>query len=357
MKKILCIIESLGSGGAERQLVGLSVFLKEKGFDIKLVTYINIPFFKHILETNNIQYENIDSNKYNRLLKIKNLVHRYRPDVIIAYLEGASMLSCLIKLFWYKGKLIVSERNVSQKLTIREKLKFNLFRLADVVVPNSYSQMNYINTNFNYLTAKTKVITNFVDTEEFVPYKHNKRSTDRLELVVVGRFCPQKNVQTFLSAIKILQTNNYSTCVRWYGNKANKSYYDQCVKQKTELNLDSCFEFLDPVNDIKNVYQNADVFCLPSNFEGFPNVICEAMSCGIPILCSNVCDNSYIVEDSINGFLFDPSSAEDIANKIIAFMKLSIKERQTIARRNREKALRLFSKEIFIQKYITLIEG
>ena len=89
MKKILCIIESLGSGGAERQLVGLSVFLKEKGFDIKLVTYINIPFFKHILETNNIQYENIDSNKYNRLLKIKNLVHRYRPDVIIAYLEGA----------------------------------------------------------------------------------------------------------------------------------------------------------------------------------------------------------------------------------------------------------------------------
>ena len=356
MKKVLCIIESIGSGGAERQLVGLAVFLRQQGFDVKLVTYLDVPFFKSFLDANNVWYENIVCNKCTRLLKLKKEVKEYKPDVIISYLEGASMLSCLIKLLGYKGKLIVSERNVSQKLTIRERLKFGLFRVADVIVPNSYTQMNYINANFKRLASKVKVITNFVDTEEFVPRECGRESISELRMSVVGRFFPQKNVLTFLRAMKILQMNNYSIHVKWYGNKMLKTYYDQCVKLRAELGLDACVEFLDPTNEVRKVYQDSDVFCLPSIYEGFPNVICEAMSCGVPILCSNVCDNSYIVEDGVNGFLFNPVSSEDIADKIRKFMKLSKEERQLMAVQNRMKALEMFSKENFVRQYINLIE-
>ena len=49
-----------------------------------------------------------------------------------------------------------------------------------------------------------------------------------------------------------------------------------------------------------------DAFCLPSFKEGYPNVIVEAMSCELPVLCSKICENPVIVEDNINGFLFDP---------------------------------------------------
>ena len=45
MKKILCFIDSLGAGGAQRQIVGLAVLLKHKGYNVKMVTYYDIPFY------------------------------------------------------------------------------------------------------------------------------------------------------------------------------------------------------------------------------------------------------------------------------------------------------------------------
>ena len=99
------------------------------------------------------------------------------------------------------------------------------------------------------------------------------------------------------------------------------------------------------------------MFCLPSLFEGFPNVVCEAMSCGLPILCSNICDNPLIVEDGGNGILFSPYCAENIADAIIKYINLSEDKKVQMGVRSRELALEKFSSEVFIQKYIDLIES
>lgn len=59
---------------------------------------------------------------------------------------------------------------------------------------------------------------------------------------------------------------------------------------------------MSPNQSIEVEYRKADVFCLPSLYEGYPNVVAEAMSCGLPILCSNVCENPYIVEEGAMAF-------------------------------------------------------
>ena len=75
--------------------------------------------------------------------------------------------------------------------------------------------------------------------------------------------------------------------------------------------------------DVLRKYQECDVLCLPSLYEGFPNVICEAMSCGKPILCSNVADNALLVHNGKNGLLFDPTSVDDMAEKLIMLYKIT----------------------------------
>lgn len=90
-------------------------------------------------------------------------------------------------------------------------------------------------------------------------------------------------------------------------------------------------------------------------YEGFPNVVCEAMCCGLPILCSNVCDNPRIVEYGENGFLFEPSDSQEMAKEIMRFANLSDKEKEMMRTTNREKAISLFSSETFLKKYMEII--
>ena len=61
------------------------------------------------------------------------------------------------------------------------------------------------------------------------------------------------------------------------------------------------------------------VLLLVFKWEGFPNVLCEAMSCGLPVLASDVSDVRHIMEDGVNGFLMNPTSPDDMAKTIIRY--------------------------------------
>ena len=54
MKKILCVIDSLGAGGAQRQMVGLATMLKEKGYSVKVLIYHNSLFYADVLKVSNV---------------------------------------------------------------------------------------------------------------------------------------------------------------------------------------------------------------------------------------------------------------------------------------------------------------
>ncbi len=107
--------------------------------------------------------------------------------------------------------------------------------------------------------------------------------------------------------------------------------------------------------EILDMYQNCDIFCLPSNYEGFPNVICEAMSCGKPIVCSRVCDNPNIVQDGQNGLLFDNTNVNDMADKLQSICSLSQDVLSRWGHHSREIAETMFSMDVFVEKYLELM--
>lgn len=358
MKRILCLIETIGSGGAERQLTGLAVMLRQKGYQVEVCYYIKKEFHLPYLQENGVAacFLAEATNPKKRFFALWKHIKSFKPDIVISYSVSPSMITCLLKLLGVKYNLIVSERNTTQQLNAREKLRFMLCRWANHIVPNSQSQASFIDKNFPRLSNKVRVITNFVDTEKFVPSKEPHKTTDVTRVICVGRLAPQKNVLNFIDAVsKVVRLNN-NVRFDWFGHNFGDAYVKCCYEAIDKLGLSDYFEFHPATSDVINEYQKSDVFCLPSLYEGFPNVLCEAMSCGLPVLCSRVCDNPYIIEEGKNGLLFNPKDAEDMANKMLYFCKLPVEERYNMGKRSLEIAKKKLSKELFIQKYMDLIE-
>lgn len=356
--KVLCLIESLGSGGAERQMTGLACMLKEKGMDVVVTTYDTKDFYKNVLDEHGIKtaVASKSSLLLKRLIGIHKSIRTEKPDVVISYSRASSVIACLGKALGKKYKLIASERNTTQALGKSERLKFFLYRYADLIVPNSFSQEAFIKNNYPILASKVRVITNFVETDIFVPLE-KKEMLHLVKILVVARVSEQKNVLNFIKAMKLVYDKQKGVIVEWYGSQSHNDYFARCEKLVSELDLDEVISFKQPTTSILNAYQEADVFCLPSIYEGYPNVICEAMSVGLPIVCSNVCDNPRIVKEGENGFLFDPKSVQNIADAICKMLLLENEQRLIIGKTNREKMIKENSKEEFCSRYIDAINS
>jgi len=355
MKKILCIIEGLGSGGAERQLVGLASLLKRSGYDVSVLTYFPDSFYKHVLDEAEVPYEYYAKaqNKTRRIFALRKRIKQIAPDTVIAYMETEAVVSCIIRLTGLKFNLIVSERNTTQTIGLKERIRFFLYRWANWVVPNSYMQENFLLSNFGYLKPKIRTITNFVDTVFFSTIEAERSGT--CKMLCVGRMTAQKNILRFLDAVKRLKEQGAALTIDWVGNNRTE-YAKECMAKTNELGIGDVICFLGEKSDIRAEYQSHDVLCLPSLYEGFPNVICEAMSCGLPIVCSNVCDNPRIVLSEDNGFLFDPTDVDAMADAIKKFISLDDEKKKQMGYNNRVRAVDLFSPLKFINSYISLIE-
>ncbi len=355
--RIICFIDSLGSGGAQRQLVGLAVMLKQNGYDVKVVYYHDYPFYKEILDNNNVPNELIigADNNFKRISYVKKFFVQETPDWVIAYQETPSLVATIVKLLGCNYKLIVSERNTTQKMSYREYVRFFFYRWADVIVPNSFAQEIVIKQTSPRLAHKIKVITNFIDLQRF-GYSERQRREIPL-ILVVGRVSAQKNTIGLIKAAKILKDKGFNFTIKWYGiTETYNPYAETCKQLLSDMDMNDIFELLPKTNDIEKKYKDCDYFCLPSLYEGTPNVIAEAMASGIPVACGDVCDNHRYVKDGINGTLFNPLDVSSIADGLQRL--LGIKENYRIFCINSRKiAEEMFSSDSFIEKYESIIQN
>ena len=348
-------------GGAERQMIGLALFMKQRGFDVDLVTYYDHDFYAELVNRYGLGSVtlHVKSSKWSKL----RAVHRYIKqsggyDWVIAYKNGPTVIGCLLKILGAKFRLIVSERNTNQVISRGDKFKFFLYRWADYIVPNAVSQEQFIKKYFPELSGKVVTITNFTDTDYFRPT--NYIGGNKIVILTAARVAKQKNVLNYLEAISRLKHQGFADKVHfhWYGDvqTGEEAYGQACQDKCDQLRIEDMIDFHPATTNIVEHYQRCDVFCLPSIYEGFPNVICEAMSCGKPIVCSRVCDNQYIVEEKYNGLFFNPLDVESICTSLRQIIEMSQSEREQWGRKSREIAETLFSKEAFVTKYIKLVK-
>lgn len=354
--RILLLSESLGSGGAERQLVGLAILLRERGYQVKVISYYRNQFYEPLLRQANVEYEFCSElfYKWKRVFRLRKKLREYKPAVVISYLTSVNISLCLTR-FLYRTRIIVSERTHTVHWNLKTRLRYLLYALSDSIVANSFSEAENIREHIPYLKGKIVFIPNFVDTSYFVPSGEAKRSVVERLILGVGRVIPTKNLIRFCEAIKCLIDEGYRFKVKWVGLQFNKVYLQEVRAQIEKCGLESVLELHDQTQDIRAYYQQADIFCLPSLYEGYPNVLCEAMSCGLSVACSDVCDNPRIVKQGKNGFLFDPTRVEDMTQALRCLLDMDVHELSQMGVYNRGCVLRNNSPKAFVESYIRLL--
>lgn len=355
-KKLLLFTESLGSGGAERQLCGLAVSLKQRGYDVSVLTFVDNQFYANLLNVGGVEHllHTELRAKRTRVIRLVKIIKEIKPELVIAFHPGPCMAACLAKVFC-RFNLIVGERNTNISISRYDKLVFNLYRLADYVVPNSFTQAEIIKRNFPFLSETVVPIVNFVDSEHFSPLKKQKHN-DVPQIITVARFTTQKNYLRYIEAISLVVKQGYKLVCNFYGNNSETGYVLEMISKIKKYKLDNVIFLNKPDENIVERYREADALCLPSIYEGYPNVLCEAMSTGLPVICSNVVEMPRIVKEKRNGYLFDPYNPIDIAKGIIRFLESSIEVRETQGRNNCKQMRENNTIEVFTDRYEGLIK-
>lgn len=349
----------MNSGGAQRQLIGLALCIKKlPNYEARLVYYKkNANFYNTQLENLGIDYycAHSSQSKFNGFRALRSQVKEYQPDLIISFLGESNLFACINRLFCHIP-LIVSERNTTIKPTNLDIVRYFLYRWADRIIPNSYSQGKYLCAKHYHLAKKVIPIINFVDTDFYSP-KKLETVAHKKQIIVVARVVPQKNVLTFIRALRITIDKGYNNFyIKWIGDLGLTFYVNQCKDAVKELELTEYISFDGVCQDLRTIYHKANALCLPSLNEGTPNVICEAMASGLPILCSNICDNPRYVETNINGFLFNPSDPYSISYAIKTFINTPEEKILEMGKNSRKKALMYFSINKFNAQWHEIIK-
>lgn len=365
---LLLLLDNLGSGGAQNQWTLLAKGLKEKGYKVTVATYYPQDFYKKVLSDNGIEHVLIE--KKSRLgisffLKLRKLVKEQKFDTVISILNTPNFYAALLK--WSlgsKAKFIIShgsKTDFSKISWLQEKTRSWTNKVVDVVSCNSYHENENWVDHQPSIKHKMYTVYNGVNPEKFYP-PVNERGIQR-KLLAVGSISPMKNGMIVLKAIKQwkdLGKDKFK--ITWLGrvdeNLAyRKEYAEQMFAFIDEHNLAEWISIEEPTSEILKCYHEHDALLLASTTEGLPNVVCEALTTGAPVIISNILDHPRMVEDGVEGFTFDPYSAESLVEALSKFFNLSDNEYQRMQAATVEKAIRLFSLDSFVGGFEKLIEA
>lgn len=363
MKKILFVNSGFGPGGAEHQCTQLMEMLADVGYEVSTVTFEDIP--DHYKLSEKVSRKRIAPGKplWQKMLALEWYLLTTKTEVVFGFSQRMSVLTLFPMLFRPSIKSVACERNCTIGTpTIFEKIlmKTQIYRRADVVVPNSYSQGQYLANKMPCLKNRIKVVTNYteLDTYNFQPLENHK-------ITRIGLFCrleAQKNFHGFIKMVDALcKQTDQEFVVEWYGanqfvSSSQTEYFNEGIDLIKKLGLQDKIKIMGPTNKVSELIPSFDVLCLPSFKEGFSNSISEYICCGRPVLCSDVSDNSVMVHDGENGFLFDPNDQNSMVGAFLKYLNTSQIERTSMCERSRQIAEELFNKKKFGDSYIEIIE-
>ena len=365
--RVACFIDSLGQGGAQRQMSMLAVLLKRRGYDVDVLTYRPICFFDPVVQAAGVPIRRLPpSGKLQRARAVRRALGDRQPDVVIAYLSGPGVYAELANLPKRRFGLIVSEYSVAgDSVGPAHCLRLVAHRLADAVVTETDHVRRLLVQAAPWLAGRTVVIRNGVDLREFRP--RNGDGADRVgagptRVLVMAGYRPEKNPFGMLGAMEHLRRLAPGARVEldWFGSTSVADGRDDVYRALKSAvrarGLADVFRLHGAVRDCARLYRRASLVCLPSFWEGCANVICEAGASGVPMVVSDIGDNREFVIDGVTGSLADPHVPETIADAILRFHRLPAAAKREMGRRARARAEALFDSSRFVDDYTALIE-
>jgi glycosyltransferase involved in cell wall biosynthesis len=316
--KILVFIEHLGLGGVVRQVSILADHLERRGHDVSLLALYTLDQDWNLVSKRN--YDTLAQKPRGLVsagiqftkatLALRRLLKKTNVDILygfqghnarfIAWLAARGISNT--QLVWgFQG---AGRQNTSRARDWKVVLPSHLGKLVSGSIPLmiSNSEAGLIRRNTDgYRCSKRLVINNGFDTDQFKPDPEARirlRSEWKIKnealIGIVGRLFVSKGHRIFLEAAALLREERTDVRFVIVGDGPDKREIELLSH---ELGLTESVILLGARQDMPAVYNALDILCSSSYSEGLPNVIGEAMACGVPCVVTDVGDSAKVVGD------------------------------------------------------------
>ena len=353
-KKIALLAPYALHGGAEVQFLNLvNVISDQKGVDLSIFVLASDKQQKNFIKRSypskaKISFLDCDPKKNRVSLVVANfkLINNARVEKYdVVYFYSLYFLIFCVFARPFLGKLIYSERILSEKTKSRILIYRMLSKCVSKVIVNSETLKEY----FDSFAKNVVLVRNQVRAISMPVNSHHLAKDERIKVAAISRLVDEKNIHFLILALD--RQERKFVLNLYYG--ASDPFYEQHLK---ELSCDVGYEInFRGHSDLQQIYEENDLVIHPSISEGCPNTIIEAMASGYPCFCSDIEEN---VETGIREeCIFSISdSGEDLNRCIDNWMSMENSGRKLIIEDNFIAGNR-YSPEVFKDKIIEEILG
>lgn len=321
--KIMQVIPYFCFGGAETMCENLTYALRDMGHDVMVVSLYDeqTPIARRMEEAGvRIRYLDkklgLDISMIPKLMKI---MRQEKPDVVHTHLDVIKYAVAAAKLSGVKH-CVHTVHNVAHEEAegrLQKIINTIYFKLGwSVPVALSPEVRNTVLSFYGLDENRVPMIFNGVDLNKCLP-KTSYALSEPAVLLHIGRFNEQKNHKGLLEAFSLIVQSCPNCCLQLVGDGDLQE--DMKTYAKT-LGVQEKVSFLGSQTNIYPFLQEADIFLLPSKFEGMPMTIIEAMGTGLPIVASAVGGVPDMLEDHTSGILI-PCEPEATAHAVLELLE------------------------------------
>lgn len=367
MANLTLIITGLGTGGAEMMLLKVLERIDRRRFAPRVISLLDKGEIGPRIEALGIAVDSVGMRRGSAsllgFLKLLNLVRRQRPDIVQTWMYHADLLGGLaarlagVRAVGWGVHHSNLDPNLNAKTTLSVvKMCARISRSVPRRILACSKRSAHVHELVGYRGDKIVVIPNGFDLTRFRPDPTASPSVrtelgldNRADLVgLVGRYHPQKNIEGFIDAAGRVLQERANVEFLLVGNALDNENRP-LVAAVSRTNHPEKFHLLGRRDDVPRLMAALDLAVSSSHGEGFPNVIGEAMACGVPCVVTDVGDCAEIVGET--GLVVPAGEMERLSQAVLNLLGLPERERKMMGRRARDRVRVNFDIEYVVRRY------
>jgi GalNAc-alpha-(1->4)-GalNAc-alpha-(1->3)-diNAcBac-PP-undecaprenol alpha-1,4-N-acetyl-D-galactosaminyltransferase len=322
-RKICLILPSLQAGGMERVMAQLAnYFVSVQGLEVHLILFGSTnDLFYHldsriiISRISGLKIKNRVYLFFRTIIYIRSKVREICPDAVLSFGTHWNNL-VLIALLGSKNKVFVSDRGSPYRKYIfpHPFLRKILYKYASGII--AQTGIAYRISTVLFPKVPVKVIGNPINA---LSKSFRNNSQDKV-ILTVGRLIDTKHHDRLIEIFSKLNNSGWKLIIVG-GNALKQNNYLLLEKLIREKSLSNQVKLIGSQKDVDSFYASSNIFAFTSSVEGFPNVVGEALSAGLPVVSYNcIAGPSEMIIDGENGFLVPVFDDEKFAQKLQLLM-------------------------------------
>jgi glycosyltransferase involved in cell wall biosynthesis len=340
-RRLLFVINTLGWGGAESQVIDLAVRFQSRGWTVAVATLVDQAERRGALEEAGVEVHTLGMTRgvpdIRAVFRLIRLIRNFRPTVVHSHIVHANLLSRVARLFCSIPLLISSAHNMNEGGRWREVAYRLTDRLTDLTTNVSRVAVERSIEVGSAPAHRIRFMANGIDLDRFrrdaevrAAVRDSLGVGGRFVWLAVGRFYAQKDYPNLIRAFREVADHAANPILLIVGEGPERDMVEDAARAEQ---LEEGVRFLGRRDDVPDLMNAADGYVMSSAWEGLPIVLLEAAASGLPIVATEVGGNAQIVNDGETGELISAGDSAALSAAMTRMMERSEEERWSMGQK------------------------